>query len=102
MTIKKGDQVKIISGNDRGKTGKVLGVFPQEERIVVEGVNVKKKHVRPRKQGQKGELVKIPLPFPVSRAMLMCGVCGRPTRPRMMPGETAKKQRVCRKCGATV
>lgn len=101
MNIKKGDNVKIISGNDRGKTGKVIGVFPKEERITVEGMNMKKKHVRPRSQGRKGELVKMPLPFPVSRAMLICGACGRPTRTRLMPGEIIK-QRVCRKCGGAV
>ena len=101
MMIRKGDNVKIISGNDRGKTGKVTDAFPKEERITVEGVNVKKKHVRPRRPGQKGELVKMSLPFPVSRAMLVCGACGRATRTRMMPGEV-KKQRVCRKCGGAI
>ena len=101
MNIKKGDSVRIISGNDRGKTGTVISAFPKEERITVEGMNVKKKHVRPRRQGQKGELVSMPLPFPVSRAMLVCGACSRPTRTRMMPGEV-KKQRVCRRCGGAV
>ena len=101
MNIKKGDNIKIISGNDRGKTGKVIGAFPKELRITVEGVNIKKKHVRPRAQGRKGELVKMPLPFPASRAMLVCGSCGRPTRAHILPGET-KKQRVCRKCGSAL
>lgn len=101
MMIRKGDNVKIISGNDRGKTGRVIGVGVKESRITVEGVNMKKKHVRPRKQGQKGELVKMPLPFPASRAMLVCGSCGRATRARFLAGET-KKQRVCRKCGSAI
>lgn len=98
MKIKKGDTIKIISGNDRGKTGAVRAVFPDERRIVVEGVNVKKKHVRARKQGQKGELVSVPLPFQASRAMVVCPGCGKPTR-LVMRRAGDKRQRVCRACG---
>ena len=101
MKIKKGDTVKIISGNDRGKIASVRAVFPDEGRIVVEGVNVKKKHVRARKQGQKGELVSVPLPFPASRAMVMCPVCAKPTR-SLMRREGGVKLRVCRACGKTL
>lgn len=101
MKIRKGDHVKIISGNDRGKTGSVRAVFPVSRRIVVEGVNVKKKHVRPRRQGQKGELVRVPLPFPVSRAMLVCSGCGKAMRP-VIRVEGDIKQRVCRACGKAV
>ena len=101
MRIRKGDNIKIISGNDRGKTGSVRAVFPDERRIVVEGVNMKKKHVRPRRQGQKGELVRVPLPFPVSRAMLICSGCGKVMRP-VMRIEGDHKERVCRICGKTV
>lgn len=98
MKIKKGDTVKIISGNDRGKTASVRAVFPDEGRIVVEGVNMKKKHVRAQKQGQKGELVSMPLPFPVSRAMVVCSACGKPTR-IVSQTEGGKRRRVCRRCG---
>ena len=99
MKLKKGDTIKIISGNDKGKQGKVLAVFPSEERIVVEGVNIKKKHIRPRKQDQKGELVRIPAPFPLSRALLICPKCGQPTRVGFRV-EGKKKVRVCKRCGA--
>ncbi len=98
MKIRKGDTVKIISGNDRGKIASVRAVFPDEGRIVVEGVNVKKKHVRAQKQGQKGELVSVPLPFAASRAMVVCSSCRMPTRV-VSQSEGGKKQRVCRACG---
>ncbi len=101
MKMKKGDTIKIISGNDRGKTGTVRAAFPDEGTIVVEGVNVKKKHVRARSQGQKGELVSMPLPFRASRAMIVCSACGKPTRP-VMQDTGGKKNRVCRRCGKTV
>ena len=97
MKIKKGDQVKIISGNDKGKQGKVLKVFSSENKILVEGINLKKKHVRPKQQGKKGELVKMAFPLQVSRVMLVCDKCGKPTRIGYKL-EQNKKYRVCKKC----
>ncbi len=67
MHIKKGDNVIILSGDDKGKTGKVVKAFPASNKIVVEGVNVVNKHERPRKQGQKGQVVKIAMPFDASK-----------------------------------
>lgn len=99
MKIKKGDTVKIISGNDKGKRGKVLSVFPEKGRLVVEGVNVKKKHVRPKKEGQKGELVRMPAPFPVSRAEFVCTNCSQSTRISYKIDEAGQKIRICKKCG---
>lgn len=101
MKIKKGDQVKIISGNDKGKQGKVLVVLPEEHRIVVEGINVKKKHVRPKQQGKKGELVRIPAPFPASRVQLVCSKCGKMTRAGYS-SNSGGKIRVCKKCGQEI
>lgn len=98
MKIRKNDTVRLISGNERGKQGKVLSVLPREGRIAVEGVNLKKKHVRPKRAGQKGELVRIPALFPASRAMLLCPACGEPTRVRYQAGEKGNV-RTCRKCG---
>jgi len=99
MKIHKGDTVKIISGNDKGKQGKVIAVFPRGGKIVVEGVNIKKKHVRPRGAGKKGELVRVPAPLVASRAALVCPQCGKPVRIgyRLQDG---KKGRACKKCGA--
>lgn len=67
MHIKKGDNVIILSGDDKGKTGKVVKAFPASHKIVVEGVNVVNKHERPRKQGQKGQVVKVAMPFDASK-----------------------------------
>ena len=69
MHVKKGDTVKILSGGDKGKTGKVLKSLPQENRIVVEGVNVKKRHERARRSNQKGQIVERPLSIHVSNAV---------------------------------
>mgnify|MGYP001607556608 FL=1 len=91
----------MIHGNDRGRTGKVLAAFPAEGRIVVEGMNVKKKHVRPRSTRQKGELVQVPAPFAVSRAMLVCPKCGKATRSGERI-EAGRKTRICKKCGAQI
>ncbi len=99
MKIKKGDNVKIISGKDKGKIGKVTKSFPVKNKIIVEGANLRKKHMRPTKQGQKGQMVQIAMPMDVSNAIIMCGSCNKPTRVGMrMSGE--KKSRVCKKCGA--
>lgn len=102
MKIHKGDNVKIISGNDKGKSGKVLSVLPNRSSVVVEGLNMKKKHVRPRTQGQKGELVRIPAALQMSRVMVVCGACSKPTRVGYAADGSGKKQRICKKCGAGI
>lgn len=101
MKIRKGDIVKIISGNDKGKTGKVLAVFPHKGRVIIDGMNIKKKHSKPRSQGKKGELVRIPAPFSISRVMLICAKCGKPARVGYFLVE-GRKRRKCRKCGAEI
>ena len=70
MNIKKGDTVSILSGDDRGKTGKVIQAFPAESKILVEGINTVKRHMRPRKEGQKGEVVERAMPISVSKVKL--------------------------------
>ena len=80
MKIKKGDNVLIISGKDKGKTAKVLKSFPKERKILVDGVNLKKKHVKPKKQGEKGQVIKIPAPFDVSDVKFICPKCSKATR----------------------
>ncbi len=99
MNLKKGDQVKIISGKDRGKTGTVIKVSPQDERISVEGLNLYKKRVRPKRQGEKGETVLVPRPLRASKAQLLCSACKEATR----VGHRALgaiKVRYCKKCKA--
>jgi len=98
MKIKKGDKVQIISGKDRGKSGKVLRAFPKPEKIIVEGIALRKKHQRPRKQGQKGEVVSLPSPVHMSNAMIFCSHCGRGVRAGYQVLGDGKKIRICKKC----
>ena len=101
MKIKTGDTVKIIAGKDRGKTGKVTHVLAEEGRVVVEGINVAKKHSKPRKQGQKGQIVRMPMPVHASNAMVVCPSCGKPTRVGSKK-TGAKRARSCKRCGAEI
>ena len=97
MKVKKGDQVLIISGKDKGKKGKILKVFPAKEKILVEGANWKKKNQKPKRQGQKGQMVQLPAPVSVSCVQLICSKCGKATRIGFkIEGE--KKYRICKKC----
>lgn len=100
MKLKKGDQVKIISGNEKGKQGKILSVFDEEGRVIVEGLNMKKKHMRPRQQGKKGEVILKSASLAVSRAMLICKKCGKSTRIGFWVSDAGVKVRICKKCGA--
>ena len=97
MKIKKGDNVKMLSGKDRGKTGKILHVFPKEKRVVVEGLNKIKKHMRAKKQGQKGQIIEKERAVDSSNIQLICTKCGKPTRVGYKI-EGNKKERMCKKC----
>ncbi len=97
MKIQKGDTVLIIAGKYRGKKGKVLKVFPKEKKILVDGINLVKKHRKPRRSGEKGQIVEIPAPIAVSNAKLICPKCGKATRVGYKI-EEKKKFRVCKKC----
>lgn len=99
MKIKKNDTVLIISGKDRGKTGKVLDVFPKENKLVVENANLRKKHVKPKRQGEKGQVVEVPSKISISNAELVCPRCGKPARVGYKMIEN-KKYRVCKKCNS--
>ena len=101
MKIKKGDTVLIISGKNRGKRGKVLQVFPREGRVVVEGVNLRKKHSRPRRAGEKGQIVEMPAPLHVSNIKIICSKCRKATRIGYKIVDK-KKFRICKKCGQEI
>ena len=101
MNIKKGDSVKIIAGKDRGKTGKILNVLTKEGRVSVEGINVYKKHVRPRKQGEKGEIVSLVRPLQVSNVQIICPSCSKSVRVGFRVNG-AIKTRFCKKCKANI
>jgi large subunit ribosomal protein L24 len=103
--IKKNDSVLVQVGKDRGKTGKVLAMFPRDGRVLVEGLNIVRKHIRPRRSGEKGQRVEVPSPMPIARVMLMCPSCGKATRVgiRRTAGETGTtRERVCKKCSAVI
>ena len=100
MHIKKGDQVKILSGKDRGKIGSVLKVFLEDGKISIEGLNLYKKRVKPKRQGQKGETVLVPRPMPASKAQLICTSCKQSSRVGYRIDGNLKV-RYCKKCKAT-
>lgn len=101
MRIKKGDTVEVLSGNDKGKTGEVLEVMPKAEKIIVKGVNIRKKHVKPRKQGEEGGIIPVECAIPASKVNVVCSKCGKATRVAYKV-EKDEKVRVCKKCGATI
>jgi large subunit ribosomal protein L24 len=101
MKIKKGDQVLIISGKDNGKKGKVVKAVPGSSVIVVEGLNMVKKHRRPRKAGEKGQMIHIPSPINVSNVKLICPKCGKAARIGYKSTEE-RKYRICKKCGQEI
>ncbi|MBI2623931.1 50S ribosomal protein L24 [Candidatus Parcubacteria bacterium] len=98
--LKTGDTVVVLSGKERRKRGKVIRAYPRAGRITVEGVNVRLRHRRPRRAGEKGQKIELTLSIPAARAMLICPSCGKPTRVRAAT-EGDQKRRGCRKCGAT-
>ena len=101
MKLKKGDQVQIIKGKDRGKTGVISRVLSEENRIVVEGINLFKKRVRPKRQDQKGETVLLPRPLAIPNAMLLCRNCKETTRVGYR-FESDEKVRYCKNCDVTI
>jgi large subunit ribosomal protein L24 len=97
MKIRKNDNVIMLSGKDKGKTGKVIAVFLKERKVIVESLNLIKKHVRARKQGQKGQIINKERAVSVSNVALICKSCGKPTRVGYkVIGEN--KVRICKKC----
>lgn len=101
MKIKKNDLVKMTAGKDSGKTGKVLAVSPEYGKIVVEGLNMIKKHVKARREGQKGQRVEIARRVDISNVSLVCPKCGKTTRVGYKQ-EGKKKIRVCKKCSSEI
>lgn len=99
LHVKTGDNVQIISGRDKGKTGKVLEVSAKEGKVIVEGRNLVTKHVKPRRMGETGGIVKAEAPLYASKVMLVCSDCKKPVRARHSVDKDGKKIRVCAKCG---
>jgi len=100
--IKKDDKVKIIAGKDKGKIGKVLKIERKKNRVLVENINVVKRHTRPTAQNRQGGIVESEAPVPWSNVMLMCGKCMSPVRIQMRRLDDGKKVRSCRKCNEII
>ena len=97
MKFKKGDNVLIIAGKDKSRTGKIIKAFPKESKILVEGINLKKKHVRPKREGEKGQIVEIPAVLDISNVKIICPKCGKATRVGYKI-EKDIKNRICKAC----
>ena len=98
----KGDTVLVVTGNDAGKIGKVLKVFPDKNRVVVEGVNFIKRHTRPTQRNPQGGIQEREAAINASNAMLYCGKCGRGTRVRQRELSDGTKVRACSHCGEVI
>lgn len=97
MKIKKNDEILIIVGKDRGKTGKVEKVFPKKDKVVITGINIRKKHLKPSKKNPKSGIMEFPAPVDSSSVKLICPKCNKPTRVSFNKTEDGKK-RECKRC----
>ena len=97
--VKKGDNVYILNGKDRGKKGKVLNVFPSKHMVLVEGINMITKHVKPRSQFQQGGIIHQEAPIYADKVMLVCSKCGAPTTTGKKFLDNGSKAKICKKCG---
>jgi len=98
--VRRDDTVIVISGDDKGKKGKVVEVSPKEGKVIVSGVNVVSKHAKPRKQGDAGGILKVDGPFYADKVMPYCSKCDKGVRIKHKIDDDGKKIRVCAKCGA--
>ena len=98
MKIKTNDKVIVIAGKDKGKKGKVIRVISEKDRVAVEGVNFMKKHIKTKKQGEKGQKITVPVPINISNVSLICPKCNKQTRVGYLVLENGEKHRICKKC----
>ena len=101
MKIHKGDMVQMMVGKDVGKQAKILRVRPTDAKVLVEGLNIVKRHRKPRKQGEKGEIISVPRFVPAANVMRICPACGKPARIGYRITDN-KKSRICKKCTAEI
>ena len=102
MHIKTDDTVIVLSGRDKGKEGKVMSANPKAGKVLVEGINVAKRHKKPRKQGEAGGIITKETPIYACKVMRVCPKCSKPTRPAHSIKDNGDKVRVCKKCGAEI
>jgi len=102
MHIKANDTIIVLAGRDKGKEGKVMNTDPTAGKVLVEGINVAKRHKKPRKQGDPGGIISKETPIYASKVMRVCPKCSKPTRPAHSTDKNGKKVRVCKKCDAEI
>lgn len=100
--VKTGDTVVILSGKDRGKKSKVMAVSPKEGKVIVENANIVSKHVKPRKMGEAGGIIKAESAIYACKVQVVCPRCGKPTRVAHKLYEDGTKERICKKCGESL
>jgi len=102
MHIKTNDTVVILAGRDKGKQGKVMSADPKASKVLVEGINVAKRHKKPRKQGEPGGIITKETPIYASKVMRICPKCSKQTRPAHRFNKNGDKVRICKKCDAEI
>ena len=100
--VKTGDTVVVLNGKERGKRGKVLAVSPKEGKVIIEGVNMVSKHVKPRKMGESGGIVKAEGAMYACKVQVVCPLCDKPTRVAHKFNEDGTKSRICKKCSKSL
>ncbi len=98
LRVKKEDTVLVIAGKEKGKKGRVLAVLPSKERVIVEKINIIKRHMKPNRKYTQGGIIEKEAPIHISNVMLLCPKCNKPTRIGNRLLESGKKVRVCKKC----
>ena len=102
MHVKRGDKVVVIAGKDKGKEGNVIAAFPEQNKVIVEGVAVAKKHQKARMQGQASAIIDKEMPIDASNVMRVCPKCGKPSRVGVKVFDDGSKAKYCKKCGETL
>ena len=102
LNLKKGDEIVVLAGKDKGRRGKIQKVLPQASAVIVEGLNLVKKHAKPTKANPQGGVIDKTLPLQSSKVMVVCSGCSQPTRIRHERAVDGKSVRICRHCGRTL
>ena len=99
MKIKKGDRVRVLTGKDRGKEGEVMRAIPERDKVIVDGVNVAKRHQRATRATTQGGIIDKDMPIPAANVAVLCPSCSKATRVGYRFDDQGRKSRICRKCG---
>ena len=102
MKLKKGDQVIVTRGQDKGRKGKIEKIFPKINKVLLPGINLYKKHVKPQGEGKPGGVVEVVKPLPVANVAFLCPQCHQATRVGFQLAKTGEKKRLCKKCGKII